>query len=338
MKRVLNMRKILGIDIGHHQLKMVMMNGDVVTGTIVEPVPESFIKDGKIVSVDEMGVWLRKIVRTNKISYKNAAVILPQDSYYLRTINMPVMSKEQLLYNIPFEFHDYITDDISNYLFDYAIQGDSSSLAEDEEMTVMTAAISKSVLEDWRFMLRKAGLNLAIAAPGICGIAAAIRSRHMDKQEKEFGIIDIGYSTICFHFFKGDEYKGTRENEHGISEIVDIVSGALQIDQETAISYIMSDQDKCTSLGACEAAFSAISIDLMRAINFYRFSNPDCVFEDVWVCGGGSMIKSLMDEIRNTLNLNVHMASELMNTENAAEDTDIFFLASAIAMIESENA
>lgn len=332
------MRKILGIEIGHHQLKMAMMNGNVVVKTIAEQIPESLMEDGHIVSVDEMGDWLRKIVKAHKIPYKNAAVILPQDSYYLRTISMPVMTKEQLLYNIPYEFHDYISDDINNYLFDYAIQGDISSLAEGEEMTVMTAAVAKSVIDDWRFLLRKAGLTLAIAAPAVSGIAAVLRSKHMDKLEKEFGIIDIGYSTICFHFFRGDEHKGTRVNEHGISDIVDIVSDTLHIDKPTALSYVVSDQEQCTSLEACEAAFSAISIDLVRAINFYRFSNPDCSFEDVWVCGGGSMIHTLMDEIRSTLHLNVHMASELMNPENTAEDTDIFFLASAIAMIESENA
>ena len=40
-------------------------------------------------------------------------------------------------------------------------------------------------------------------------------------------------------------------------------------------------------------AYSNIAVELMRALNFYRFSNRDSALEHMWLCGGGAVIEPL---------------------------------------------
>ena len=39
---------------------------------------------------------------------------------FLRNVTMPEMTAEQLVYNLPYEFRDYITDELKKYVFDYS--------------------------------------------------------------------------------------------------------------------------------------------------------------------------------------------------------------------------
>jgi type IV pilus assembly protein PilM len=66
-------------------------------------------------------------------------------------------------------------------------------------------------------------------------------------------------------------------------------------------------------------AYGTITVELMRALNFYRFSNPDSHLEDIWICGGGACIKPLQQSIAETLDLKIHTASELIPGSQSVE-------------------
>ena len=109
---------------------------------------------------------------------------------------MPVMTAEQLVYNLPFEFRDYITGEIRDYLFDYAMISepkredlDRSAGAEEGEnggdteeggegagrMELLAVSAPRADIEEARLILRKAGLKLVKAAPALCCYMALIR-------------------------------------------------------------------------------------------------------------------------------------------------------------------
>ncbi len=93
------------------------------------------------------------------------------------------------MYNLPYEFRDYITDELKKYVFDYSFLGFRRGNAqrkeaeegfqkekkkeekpEEEEnqkrneMELLAAAAPLEVMEDLRLMARKAGLKLTFAA------------------------------------------------------------------------------------------------------------------------------------------------------------------------------
>ena len=88
---------------------------------------------------------------------------------------MPEMTAEQLVYNLPYEFRDYITDELKKYVFDYSwgsgeempkgkkLKKASKKKKKEEkpeeeenqkrnEMELLAAAAPLEVMEDLRLM------------------------------------------------------------------------------------------------------------------------------------------------------------------------------------------
>ena len=79
-------------------------------------------------------------------------------------------------------------------------------------------------------------------------------------------------------------------------------------------------------------AYSNIAVELMRALNFYRFSNPDSALSDLWLCGGGAVIRPLADTISEMLGIDMHPAEELVPGGGRVNECNSFTQAIGIAM------
>ena len=97
-----------------------------------------------------------------------------------------------------------------------------------------------------------------------------------------------------------------------------------------AHTYLMTNYENCQFADYCMSAYENITMELHRALNFYRFSNPDSKLESVWLEGGGIMIKPLREEIQNSLDLNVHHAKELLAPQMVEDGGSIFVKAIGI--------
>jgi type IV pilus assembly protein PilM len=84
------------------------------------------------------------------------------------------------------------------------------------------------------------------------------------------------------------------------------------VDVHLAHTYLLTNYDDCQNSEACRNAYGNIAVELMRALNFYRFSNPDSQLEHIWLCGGGAVIAPLRKAIADTLDMKVHQARELL--------------------------
>ena len=169
-------KTILGVDIGSDSLKLALVNNGYVKKSVVVPIPNNLVKDYRTVSVETMGELIRNTMKENGIHCRNAALVLPNELVYVRTVTMPKMTIEQLIYNLPFEFRDYITEELKDYAYDYAMvttpeemmkepeekpeNADGSFEEETEEvensMELLAAAAPLTLLEESRAILRKA--------------------------------------------------------------------------------------------------------------------------------------------------------------------------------------
>ncbi|MCR5469136.1 MAG: pilus assembly protein PilM [Lachnospiraceae bacterium] len=301
-------KRILGIDVGHDTLKLALVNGNKVEKTVAAPIPLNLIQDNRVVSEESMGEFIRSTMRENGIHCSEAAYVLSNENIYSRTVKMPKMTADQLRINLPYEFSDFISDEPSKYLYDYAMLPNEDE--EDEGMSLMAIAMQKEHLESVRRFMKKAGLKLVKVAPTMNAFISIIR-RNKD-QEKEYCILDLGHRAIRMHIFKGERYEVTRTLDVGLSVLDNVIAENLNVDVHLAHTYLISDYENCQRSEYCMSAYENITMELMRALNFYRFSNPDSKLEDVYFCGGGIQIDPLREVIRQSLDLNIHHARELL--------------------------
>ena len=333
-------KTVLGIDVGYDSLKLALVKGRQVKKTAVVPMPNSLIRAGRVVSVETMGDLLRTAMKQNGLRCDKAALALPNETVFIRNVTMPIMTEDQLKYNLPFEFRDYITDELKGYVFDYAMigvkQAEESSETEDAElaggaMELMAVAAPKSLLDESREYLHKAGMKLVKAAPTVSCFINLIRKSGAPA-DTEYCILDLGYQAIRMCMFRGDRHIVTRVLEIGMSSLDRVLAEQYGVDEHLAHTYLLGNYEGCQNGENCRNAYGNITVELMRALNFYRFSNPDSHLDDIWVCGGGAMIQPLLNVLAETTDMKLHSAAELLPGKQAVEQDYALLQAIGIAL------
>ena len=352
-------KSCLGIDIGKDQMKLVLMKGENIVKTASVQMPEGLLKDGRIVSVETTGELIRKTMKENKIRCKEAAVVVSSGICFLRNVTMPEMTAEQLVYNLPYEFRDYITDELKKYVFDYSwgsgeempkgkkLKKASKKKKKEEkpeeeenqkrnEMELLAAAAPLEVMEDLRLMTRKAGLKLMFAAPEVsaCENLLHYKLRNEQDKDKEYGILDLGSTSSRLFIFKGDRHQVTRVIERGMEQVEELLADTFHIDIHLAHTWLLANHEDCIHSEVCQDAFSQISVELMRALNFYQFSNPESRLEDIYICGGGASIATMRQSLEENLDVKIHEAGELLERMNGSGDgaSSLWMLAAGTAL------
>ena len=346
-------KTILGIDIGHDQLKLALVKGKRVQRVASADMPENLLRENRITSRESMAELLRTTMKQNRLHANHAAFVLPNEAVFIKNVEIPPMTVDQLVYNLPFEFNDYITGDRKEYVFDYAVvsdpepkqaeaksadAGDGEAAEEGEApeptMELMAVGAHRSLLEDAQDTLRKAGLRLVRSAPALCSYIELIRAQKefLSGFGDEYGILDLGFEAIRMYMFKGDKHVATRVLEIGLSTLDNVIADAYGVDVHLARTYLTSNFENCQDREECLSAYENIAVELMRVLNFYRFSNPDSALGDLWLCGGGAVIRPLTEAIGEMLSIQLHPAAELVPGGEGVEACNTMVQAIGIAM------
>ena len=308
----------LGIDIGHDMMKLALVSGGAVKKTVSVSMPVNLFRDGHLTSTEAFGTLLAETMRAEHIRANRGAVVLSGEACYLRTTAMPKMNEEQLAINLPYEFSDYVTGELRDYLFDYAVipplPDAKPEEGEENRMPLLVAAVHKDVMEEWRAALRKAGVRLAKAAPAECAYLALIRDyeERTGRRDQDHCVIDLGSRAIRMYLFHGPRHMATRVLDVGLAALDQIVAEERGVDVHLAHTYLVNNFEKCQEQESCKSAYDNIAVELMRALNFYRFSNGAGHMDRVFLGGGGAVIKPLRDVIASTLGVEVSAAAELI--------------------------
>lgn len=305
------MKNCVGFDIGNHELHIAVQKGGKIVRSISERIPEGLVQNGRITSMEAAVDFLKDIRRNYKLRVRSANLVLPASLCYCRRFVIAAITKEQLLFNLPYEFHDFITDDKRNYFFDYAVV----SITKDDdgkpkEYDVIAAATRKDVVEDYKRIFAKAGFRLRVAIPE--ELAYINLLRESNKKEHSHGILDIGHNSVRLFLYEGDRFESVRVIDYGCSALDPIIADYFGIeDHYLAATYRESNFDNATEIPGCRDVYGAMAIELLKAVNFYRF-NGGGNLQHLHCCGGGVKNAALMQTLRDTLPLDLTDLSEFL--------------------------
>ena len=149
---------------------------------------------------------------------------------------------------------------------------------------------------------------------------------------EEYGILDLGHHAVTMYMYKGDRHVATREFEMGLSSLDDIVADKFGVEKHLAHTYVLNNFENCLEAEECTTFYDNISVELMRAINFYEFSNQGSSMTDIWVCGGGAVNLPLIRSIDETLEANLHPLYKLLPGEENVPQNNAFAQAIGITL------
>ena len=305
--------QITAFDIGECMVKAVCFTGGKLKKVMAKELPDNMVSGGEIVSMDAMADFIKEMAKENGISRGAAAVILPGTLVFTRNVTVPAMTDGQLLYNLPFEFKDYLTQEKNKYYFDYAVQ---DTVKDEEgnvkELQLFVCATLKNTVEEYRAMLRRAGFNLKVAMPEECAYAA-LTEDYMQRTNAPAG------SDYCFV-------------DLGLRDLEQTISDVRGVDIHMAHAHILSDYNDVLSEDVSAELFNRMAIEIMKAVNFYNYNNRERSLRRIYLCGGGVAVDQIRAAICRVTDLDVHNAEELLPQHDALEAAWLYIKAIGCAL------
>jgi len=318
----MGMNKMVGFDIGEKTMKMAYVVGGKVKKTAVVEVPESMVADGQIIAADAMSAFISESAKTYGIPKGDAALILPPSQVFVRTATLPVMTEHQLVYNLPYEFKDYLTEDKNKYVYDYEVlENISDEEGHPKEMKLFICATPRDVIERDRTILARAGFKLKVAVPEEYVFAKLFRQQvNAELKEGAAALIDFGQAETRMHILLNGEYDNKRTFDMGVDALEKLIADVTYSDVHMAHSYLSSNHDDIIHHERCMDFYNQIGVEIMKATNFYNYNNQEVELKNLYVFGGGSAIDPMIDTIRSVTRLNVYSADKLLGGDLAAEE------------------
>lgn len=302
----------IAFDIGESSVKMVHVSGKEIKNTVMAELPDNMVENGRILSPDAMADFIRVNAKASNLPKAEAAVILPASLILARNVTVPLMNVQQLDFNLPYEFKDYLKDEKGKYLFDYAV----NEIQHDEKensgsMRLFACAVLKETVEEYRMMFRRAGFKLKLAVPEECAYTNLVRNAAQTVSE-DCCIADIGQHATRLYLFHRGEYSAKRNIEVGLRQLDHIIADRHQVDIHMAHAYKESNYNHVLTEGDALTLYNHLAIEMTKAVNFFNYNNREAELQDIYLCGGGAQIEPLVNMIGEETHMRLHAAEELM--------------------------
>lgn len=313
------MKKIsLSFDLGDSQIKIAKREkGKIVVHAI--QMPENLVKEGAIQVPHMVSDFLKEIKEKYRLPKADCGVVVPDEVVVCRHLTLPAMTEEQLKVNLPFEFMDYISDEPQKYVYDYAIQDMVYDEANNpKEMSLVAAVMSKETIDTYASIFNNAGFKLHTIIPQEIAMTNVMRNAvetGSAKNDKEYCIINLGHRMTQVYVFKGEELNVLRNIHYGTNLIDKAIAEHENIDEYLARTHKNKNFNNVLSEQYCHDVFGRIALEVMKVINFYRYSNRESALQDIYFVGGGSNITDLCMSISDITELNGRSMLELLSND-----------------------
>ncbi len=305
LKRGTEMKNCLGIEIGHYRVKIAYMERGELKKYVSVRLDTDTLTDMKLYAE-----FIQDVLRENGIRCKHVVFALRQDDTYVKRCSLPLMTTEQLKLNLPYEFHDYIGEELDAYQFDYAVIERT-----EDSLDLLAASCRKELCQQLQKLAKMAHLKMVGMVPSVVGLERILEHAQGGAREKDFAVLDLGTKALRMHFFRKGIYDITRTMEPGCEEIEQIRRGdhdkllELGLDADDPFWNEKSEEEMDKIL---LDRYQTIAVQVMRVLNFYSFNNADNTIDTLYYCGGGARYEKLIAEIAETVGIPVKSIGELL--------------------------
>ncbi len=290
----------IGLDIGTYSIKVTSLetgsNGKTLTSYNVKTLP-----------IDIKSTQKEKMIRETleEIALKPEAVNLSVSGpdVIVRFIDLPNMTKDQLVNALVFEAEKYIPFNVNEVILDSIILG---AAGDPSQMRVLLAAVKKDHVENLAKMMDNMGMRInCIDIDPFAMFNAYLNSVKVEEEESSAFLL-IGHSTTDILISIGSIPCFMRQIQIAGRDITVAISKALSVPEEKA-EKIKKEQDK-ESADRISQAMSGVLDDLIRELqlSFGYFENRfNRSIKTVFSSGGQVYQDGVLDYLSKKLGIEI---------------------------------
>ena len=321
--------RMIGVEIGSNTLKLVVCSGGVVKKAAVERMPEDLVREGKVTAPAAMVEFLKTMLRENGIRPGPCALVLPSQLVIAHRVTMPVMSHNELMLNLPFEFRDFVGKDGAKYDYDYSVMD-----VKDNVMELYAAAVRKDVVEDYYSIFKKAGMTLKLAIPAeMAWLNLVSQAQNLPNK---LCIVDVGHNLTRVSIFANGNFVMGKTIEMAGALVDETIAAEQQVDAYVARTRKEANMNKVLSSDYCQDSYQALAIEVMKTVNFFSYTDTTegGKLEHLYYCGGSSVIEPLRTALLKSTGMTLHHVYRLVNMGDNASDLALYCALAAGAAVQ----
>ena len=154
---------IFGIDISDLSIKVMQIKKnrgrDYVKGYASITLPQGCIENRAIVKKDIVSKAIKKAMKAANIKTTHAICSLPETKAFLRIITLPEMKSSEIKEAVKWELEMNIPMNIDQVYYDWQFL-DSPIIKKKKKVSILTVAVSRSIVDSWLDVLVEAGLEV----------------------------------------------------------------------------------------------------------------------------------------------------------------------------------
>lgn len=326
----------IGIDIGSSSIKVVQLKkkgdkailetyGIISTG----PYGNSEIGTSTLLSTDNLSKALIDLIKESNITTKNAVISIPSLSSLIFTITLPEKIGESELSNvIPIEARKYIPVPIAEVTLDWSVIPSDAEFIESNDPTkdnenkpnsleVLVVAIHNDTLSQYQELIKNTGLSCDSFE---MEIFSNIRSS-FDNEIAPVMLIDFGASKTKVSIIESGVIRVFHVVNRGSQDISRNISQSLSLTFQEAeklkrnVGLDITADPNVEKI--CRTAVDYIFSDINSIVFAYQKKYNKNISK-IFLSGGGSLLKGLLDSAKNNFKTDVVYSNPFTKTESPA--------------------
>lgn len=319
-------QKAFGLDLSDLSLKIVKLGKKrrdlELTSFGRQEIPSGFINNGVIQKEQDLIKIIQETmdnVEGEPLKTKYCIASLPETEAFIRVIEMPKMTKEELNQAIKWEVEANIPLPIDEVYFDWQILPTDKNKAN--KLDILIGALSRKLIDSYLDVFKKADLvPLVFEIESIATARALIKKGSVSQPVM---IIDLGARRTSFIIFSGQTVAFTASLPISNRSLVDDVAKNLGIDWQKARELkfkIGLDQTKEEGkvYNALAPSVQELCRQARKYIDFFQSHIPKKQrdgqpISNILLCGGGANLTGLARFISLELKIPTEPANPWIN-------------------------
>lgn len=314
-------KRILGVDIGSHAIKAVLLKkakkgsyAYELEKIAMKPVASQVIVEGDIIDSVAVVEVLDSMMRSLKAKVNDVAISLSGNSVIIKKISVNRMTEEELADSIQWEAEQYIPFEIEDVMVDYEVLPTSTN---PDQMDVILVAVKKDKVNDYTSVISQVGKNTALVDVDIFAIQNCFEVNYEDYANASVGIVNIGASVTSVNIIERGVTAFWRDIIIGGNLHTEALQRRLGLGVELAEEAKRRFEVEGASTDAVIPVLDSASEELVDVIaktfDFYYGSSSGSKLEKVFISGGASNTRGLMEMLSTRLGATVEQLDPFRN-------------------------
>ncbi len=326
---------LVGLDLGSSSVKAVQLRphkqGYELHRFGFEPLPPQSIVDRHVMNSAAVRDSIQALFAKAQIRQKEVAIAVSGASVIIKKITLPMMDRDELAEQIPWEAEQHIPFNIHDVDVDHQVL---QVRPDQRQMDILLVAAKKEDVAQYVALVDEIGLKAVVVDICAFAIQNAFEANY-GIGEGTVALVDVGATLTTINIVANGVTMFTRDISHGSQFITEEIQRRMQVDFATAEAYKVgaeapggTDVVPHEAIAVIRQSLDSLAGEIQRTLDFYLKTADVKVIDRLYVSGGTARNGGLLEAVQGRTGTPVERFDPLRRVHADARHLDVEWLRS----------